>query len=442
MSAAQYFYKAYNPKTLKQLYEEKIQYRVSVGLDNIAPKAFEANLAENMQLISNKVLAGAYNFTRYREVLISKGRAKEPRVISIPTIRDKVALAAYHLFLQNVFADTIEEPLLHTIVASISQSALSGQYSGYVKIDIKKFYASIDHSILLKKIKRKIRKKEALDFLMRAITTQTIPRNAGGLEKISPIKGVPEGLSISNILADIYLSDLKGLILNKFNVEIFRFVDDILIFCSAEQADNIKNYVVSILSTNFALEANPQKTVSGTLATGVPFLGYVFYDNRISVRSAAKQKIETSLEELFRKRKSQSLSQSLFTWRLNLRIAGCILENKKYGWIFYYSQMSDLKILFQLDWLVHRLFVRFKIAEPESLKSFVRTYHEITKNVSHSTYLIKADLYSYEEKRKILSGIYTNKNVDTLDDSMVETLFKETMFKEVQRLEHDIQNFS
>lgn len=411
-------------------------------MDNITPKVFEAHLTDNIQIISKKVLAGTYSFTRYKEILISKGRGKEPRVISIPTIRDKLALAAYHLFLQNVFADTIEEPLLHTIVGGISQKVLSGQYNGYVKIDITKFYSSINHKILLKKIKRKIRKKEALKFLVRAITTQTIPRNVGISEKTFSTKGVPEGLSISNILADIYLSDLKGIICNKFNVAFFRYVDDILILCQADQATKIKDYVVNILVQEFELEANPQKTISGKLNEGVPFLGYVFYDNKISIRPAAKQKIENSLEELFRKRKNQVVTQELFIWRLNLRISGCILESKKYGWLFYYSQMSDLKILFQLDWLINRFFKRFKIDRPDSVKSFVRTYHEITKNVSHSIYLINADLYSCEQKRKILSGIYNQKSIDTLDDDMINKLFKEAMFKETQRLEHDIQNFS
>ena len=126
-----------------------------------------------------------------------------------------------------------------------SQSVLNGRYNGYVKIDITKFYSSINHSILLKKIKRKIRKKEALEFLVRAITTQTIPRNVSAPEKTSPKKGVPEGLSISNILADIYLSDLKKLICNKFDVAFFRYVDDILILCQADQAAKIKDYVVA-----------------------------------------------------------------------------------------------------------------------------------------------------------------------------------------------------
>ena len=196
------------------------------------------------------------------------------------------------------------------------------------------------------------------------------------------------------------------------------------------------------MAEKFAVKANPSKTTYGKLKEGVPFLGYIFYDNKISVRSAAKQKIESSLEELFRSRKNQVLSQTVFMWRLNLRISGCILENKKYGWLFYYSQISDLKILFHLDWLVKHFFKRFKIEQSASVKSFVRTYHEITKNERNSTYLINADLYSIEEKRKILGNIYSNRRVYVMNDDRIENLFKKSMFKEVQYLEHDIQNVS
>lgn len=61
MSAARYFYKAYSPKKLNQIYEEKIQYRASAGMDNITPKVFEAHLTDNIQIISKKVLAATYS---------------------------------------------------------------------------------------------------------------------------------------------------------------------------------------------------------------------------------------------------------------------------------------------------------------------------------------------------------------------------------------------
>ena len=50
--------------------------------------------------------------------------------------------------------------------------------------------------------------------------------------------------------------------------------------------------------------------------------------------------------------------------------------------------------------------------------------------------------YSFEEKAEILSEIYNQRNFNKNDARTVDSLFKATMFKEVQRLEYDIQNFS
>lgn len=442
MNAARYFCRCFSPKRLENIYFSKVRYRATVGMDRITSKAFEDRLDENIQLISRKVLSGKYKFTRYREVLISKGRGKEPRVISIPTIRDKLALSAYHQFLQTTFGAIIEEPLLHTIVGDITQEVLSNRFDGYVKIDITHFYSSINHDLLLRKVKKKIRKPEAIHFLKEAITTETIAQGSSSPGRAENKLGIPEGLSISNILADIYLSDFKDKVCSRHNVCFYRYVDDILILCNALDASEIKNFCVEILKSDFILDANERKTMSGEIRTGAPFLGYMFFDNRVSIRPTAEKKLEASIEDLFRMRKKQAISQQVFIWRLNLRITGCILDSKKYGWLFYYSQLTDLHILFHLDWLVKRLFCRFGFKPPKEIKKFVRAYHEITKNVSGSSYIINADRYSIEEKVKILSGIYSQKEFDEKNSQTVDNLFKAAMFKEVQRLEYDIQNFS
>ena len=179
-----------------------------------------------------------------------------------------------------------------------------------------------------------------------------------------------------------------------------------------------------------------------SIAKGIPFLGYMFFDKKVGICPLAEEKLEASIEELFRLRKRQIISQQVFAWRLNLRITGCILDSKKYGWLFYYSQLTDLSILFHLDWLIEHLFSRYGFEKPKDIKKFVRTYHEITKNVSNSSYIVNVDRYSIEEKAGILSGIYGQKSFDKKDVQIVDNLFKATMFKEVQQLEYDIQNFS
>ena len=187
MNAAKRFAYHFAPKQLKEVYNNKIIYRATVGMDRVIPAAFERNLDENIDLISRKAFAGNYAFTQYREILISKGRDKYPRVISIPTIRDKLALAAFHSVLQDTYKNIVEEPLLHTIISEISSELSLKQYDSYVKVDITRFYSSIDHEILLSKIRKKIRKKEILLFLTNAITTATVPEGVK-LQKISKIK--------------------------------------------------------------------------------------------------------------------------------------------------------------------------------------------------------------------------------------------------------------
>jgi len=64
MSAARYFYKAYSPKMLNQIYKEKIQYRASAGMDNITPKVFVTNRwdGDNSRLFSTPFPYQVFSF--------------------------------------------------------------------------------------------------------------------------------------------------------------------------------------------------------------------------------------------------------------------------------------------------------------------------------------------------------------------------------------------
>lgn len=442
MNEDQIFQYYYTPEQLQKLYFEKIKYRATAGMDRISPSKFDDNLKDNIRIISQKALDGTYKFTRYKEILISKGRGKMPRVISIPTIRDKLALAAYHKFLQNMFKETVEDSFLHSIVTDIAQIALSGQFDGYVKIDITQFYASINHQLLLKKVEQRVQNKAALHFLTEAITTETISQAGPHHSKSRNSHGVPEGLSISNILANIYLSDLREKVCAEYNIHFFRYVDDILILCRKSQAEDIKEFCIQTLDSSFLLQANKDKTKSGSISDGVSYLGYVFFDSKIGIRPASREKLETSIEELYRLRNKNLISHKIFVWRLNLKITGCIFDSKKYGWLFYYSQLTDLGILFHLDWLIDRLSKRFGFPAQNVIKSFVRSYYEITKNAKNSNYIINVDKYSTEQKRELLLDMNLPIDFDQTDKQAIDHLFNTIMFREIRQLESDIRNLS
>ena len=95
-----------------------------------------------------------------------------------------------------------------------------------------------------------------------------------------------------------------------------------------------------------------------------------------------------------------------------------------------------------MDWLVDRLFKRFGFEKPVNLMRFIRVYREITKNVSQSEYLINADRFSLKEKKETINAVYGNKRIISDDEEEINKLFRKVMFREIQKLEHDIQNFS
>ena len=439
MVAHKSFEKYYRKRNIINHYWSKIAYKNSVGLDRISNRHFQKHLENEIDIINRKVNNGKYKFTTYKELLISKGANKPPRTISIPTVRDQLTLSLCNEFLKETF-DYIEFPLVQEIIDSIGKSIITKKYNSYVKVDISHFYPSINHELLLKKLRTKIRKKEILNLITSAIKNPTIPITGRSKSAIQNSVGVPEGVAISNILANIYLYDLSEKIKDKYDIAFFRYVDDILILCDFKQVEYIYNDLIHMLSYEYHLESNAEKDRIGYLADGVTYLGYEFFNDRISVSDKSISRIEHSLDELFKT--SKRINSELFIWKLNLKITGCIFENKKYGWLFFYSQLTDISVLYHLDWLIDILCKRYNVKK-DGIKRFVRTYHEIRNNQHESKYLINADKYNDLDKRLLLAETY-KVSVDKLKGSEeeIDKKFRRFLFKDLSSLEKDIQNFS
>ena len=128
-------------------------------------------------------------------------------------------------------------------------------------------------------------------------------------------------------------------------------------------------------------------------------------------------------------------------WKLNLRITGFILERHKYGWLFFYSQITDESLLFHLDDVVQRLIKRYKLEDKIKVKRFVRTYNEMRRALHTTKYIPNLDELSLDDKRKILSDIY-RMDLSGKDERFVEIQFRRVMKREIRDIEKDIENIS
>lgn len=447
MTASKEFSEKYTEEYLRKYYIDKVQFKCTPGIDRVTRATFENTLPTTIRNISKKICNGTYNFTPYKERLLIKGKNKYPRIISIPSIRDKITLGILKGIIFNSFNNEIYFKIVQSIINEIRQVICdpSNSYDYFIKIDMENFFGSLDHNFLLHKVRKKIRKKEILSLIEKAISTPTVTGSDRLEGKSKNVKGVPQGLPISNILSSVYLSSFDRCHSNSASYKYFRYVDDILILCNESNAQMLKNKIYSQINDKFLLKANYDKGDDNKISEGFNYLGYFIRNKNVTVRLSSKKKIEQSLEKLFLQFKHSKFKNiDFFVWQLNLKITGCIKDNKKYGWMFFFSQIDDTKLLYHLDWLTQRLLDRFgveKLVRDLEIKRFVRTFNEILYKLNTTKYIPNFDLYTLEDKIEFLTNI-VGKNISDMTDIEVSVEFDKVLFKSLEELEKDIQDFS
>ena len=442
MKIKEAFDRYFSELILGNIYDEKIILSSAVGVDNIRRSAFFKISNEQIRVISRKTKQGTFKFTKYKLKLISKGRGKVPREISIPTIRDRIALRALCDFLTEIYSDQISIELPQDTILRVKKSLETTQWDGFIKLDISNFYPTIRHQELLGRLRRKIRDDDILKLIHSAISTPTVvsPKLNDSASNI----GVPQGLSISNILANIYLLNIDKYISTYPDISFFRYVDDILIFCKFNEAEKISKDIIGRFS-RIGLKVHdpiktPEKSKIGNLSESYEYLGYAFNRNVISVRRGSVDKLKSSLVAIFTAYKnSKNGSEEFLEWRLNIRITGCIFQSKARGWLFYFSQINDEKILHELDHFVSKMKKRFGVSIKQ--KKFVRAYYETIHKKYETKYIPNFDEYTVGQMRKVLEK-YFSYNLYNYTDDMIRHAFRKKIDRQVKDLLIDVQEFS
>jgi retron-type reverse transcriptase len=428
------------------------------GIDNIDNDSFLKKITLHANHISSTIRD--YHYSPYLEKLISKGRNKRPRVISIPTIKDRIVLYILKELLHQIFPECINNELVNIRIRSLHKFLLESHSEFIIKMDIKGFYDSINQNILLEKIKMKTESSLFLSLIENAIINPTVPKNHSKKDRssFSQYSGIPQGLSISNILANIYLYDFDQTI--KPNCDYYyRYVDDIFLICPADKKDNVYASIKNMLQ-RLNLEINTDKTEIIKIDDNFnfTFLGYKLDSTKISIRSTSIQNHINAIfsmliycnEKLARKTLwEEGLTEDLLVNRieseLNEKITGAISENKKYGWLFYFSAMNDLSILYKMNLIIRSAVNRVlpsNISKRIVLKNYIKAYHEIRRNPK-SQYIHNYDIYvTVREKMDYLDfrGYLDNKR--PYSEEEIEYLFSIVREKNLASMQRDLGSLS
>lgn len=445
MKAYQLFNNIFKKSNLLRIYTENVQYKAAVGNDKINHRIFKKKLIEETALINKKVFNNSYRFTSYRQKLISKGKTKYPREVSICTIRDKITLVALKDVLHELFNDEIKTSLVQTYISDIQKTLKMNKYDSFIKLDLKNYYGTINHEKLFKILGKNIRKKEILSLINKSITTGTC--SMGIKCKYKNTVGIPQGLPISNVLSTIYLKNFDKKHLENKEYKYFRYVDDILIFCKRKDINKISESIIKELEDDYKLKVHPlkensSKSSSGLINNGFSYLGYVYTGKLFTIRSSTINKMEKRLENLLNDHKLKK-DKNFFDFidKFNLKITGFINEDQeKYGWLFFFSQLEDLTILYKLDSLVIKLFKRHNI-KTENIKKFSKSFHEIIFNRDKTKYIPNFSKYTPEEKKVILIR-YLGEKAESFSEKDIHYEFRKYQKSLEKESERDIQSIS
>lgn len=306
-------------KTYKKLYEKLISFE---NLESAYEKAKKQKLGNPKVLEFEK--HWRFHLCNLMRELLTKTYIPQPlkkfvlrdpktRIICVSNFRDRVV----HHALVNVLQPIFEPQFIHDSFASqkgkgtlpalerfqdflrkisrngklVTNAKNNNQIIGFaLKCDIKHYFETIDHQVLLRIIIKTISDKNIIWLIK-----QILENYDSGV----PSKGMPLGNWTSQFFANIYLNALDQYVKHKLKAKYYiRYVDDFVILHKSKFVLKYYKNKINEFLTKLCIELHPNKCKILPLGQGVSFLGFrVFYHYKI-VRRRNLRKIKAKLISL------------------------------------------------------------------------------------------------------------------------------------------------
>lgn len=259
-------------------------------------KKHDKNRTENINNLREALLNGTFRTSKYDVFTIYE--PKEREIYRLPYFPDRIVHHAVMNVLEPIWtsiftADTyscIKNRGIHAaakkVLKAVREDPENTTYC--LKIDIRKFYPSIDHDVLKGIIRRKLKDKRLLALLD---------------EIIDSADGVPIGNYLSQYFANLILAYFDHWIKEEKRVKYyFRYADDIVILAPD------KAYLHSLLKEirqymgELKLQVKDNWQVFPVASRGIDFLGYVFFHTHTRMRKGIKQRLCKRIGKLNRRK--------------------------------------------------------------------------------------------------------------------------------------------
>jgi RNA-directed DNA polymerase len=326
----------------------------AAGVDGQSIAEFEEDLKDNLFKIWNRMSSGSYFPPPVRRVDIPKDNG-EKRPLGIPTVADRIAQTVVKRYLEPILEEHFHpdsygyRPKKSAIEAIGVARQRCWRYDWVLDLDLKGFFDSIDHGLLMRAVRKHTDCKWVLLYIERWLKAP-VQSEDGSL--IHRDKGTPQGGVISPLLANLFLHYAFDTWMQRQYPQILfeRYADDGICHCrSKTEAEGLQ----AAIERRFAecrLELNLQKTKivyckDSNRRGDYPeqkfdFLGYAFRPRIAKERSG---QFFVSFIPAISNKATKSLRDTMRRWRLHRRTDKSLDELAQMfnpvlrGWINYYG---------------------------------------------------------------------------------------------------------
>ena len=333
----------------------------AAGVDKQSIADFEGNLKDNLYRIWNRLSSGSYTPPAVKAVPIPKKGGGE-RILGVPTVADRIA--------QTVVKTQFErqvEPIFHEDSYGYrpKKSAIDAvrvtrercwKYNWCLEFDIKGLFDNLDHSLLMKAVRKHTSEKWMLLYIERWLKAPM--QMSDGSTKLRA-SGTPQGGVISSVLSNLYLHYVFDSWMQRHHKHMVwcRYADDGLVHCNTEREAQQLLVALQERFKDCKLELHPEKTKiiyckderrrANYANTRFDFLGFTF--ERRTVKDKY-QRLRLGFNPAVSKKASNAMREKTRSQRFAKRVYLTIEQiAEQYnpvlrGWINYYGQFTPSKL--------------------------------------------------------------------------------------------------
>lgn len=252
---------------------------------------FRLHLDDNLRCLNNDFLNGSYRLGAYHFFTVFDPKR---RTICAACFRDRVAFHAMmricHPVFDNfqIFDSYASRIGKGTYKALERAESFAQQYKWFAKMDVRKYFDSIHHEVLLSQLCRLFKDKQLLVIFRDIIDSY----------ETTLYRGLPIGNLTSQYFANHYLAVADHYAKEQMHaLAMVRYMDDVLLFDQDKERlkEKVEQYT-GFVENSLKLSLHPP--VLNMTSKGIPFLGYVAYPQGLRLNGRSKHRFRKKMQDL------------------------------------------------------------------------------------------------------------------------------------------------